>query len=69
MGDARMRVGPATTDDFLTWPGDGRAKRYELVNGQVRAMSPGSAVHGLIQATLTGIIRQHLRMPAASAKS
>jgi len=29
-----------TLGEFLVWPGDGTAKRYELVDGVVRAMSP-----------------------------
>lgn len=62
------RTLPTTTDEFLTWPGDGRAKHYELVDGRVRAMSPASALHGLIQATLASIIRQHLRESGSACK-
>lgn len=62
MSDATARLPtPATVDEFLAWPGDGRAKRYELVDGQVRAMSPGSIVHGVIQLTFGSMIRDHLR--------
>ena len=49
-----------TVDDFLDWPGDGTAKRYQLVDGEPRAMAPASATHGVIQATLTSLIRNRL---------
>ncbi len=61
MSDVRAERWPTTADEFLTWPGDGRAKHYELVDGDVRAMSPASVFHGVIQATLAAMIRQHLR--------
>ena len=61
MSDVRTERWPTTTDEFLTWPGDGRAKHYELVDEEVRAMSPASAFRGAIQATLAAMIRQHLR--------
>src|SRR3954462_10739806 len=46
--------------DFLEWPGDGRAKRHQLVDGEVRAMAPASATHGRIQAALTFLLDRHL---------
>ena len=49
-----------TVDDFVDWPGDGTAKRYQLVDGEPRAMAPASATHGVIQATLASIIRNRL---------
>jgi Uma2 family endonuclease len=49
-----------TTADFLDWPGDGAAKAYQLVDGEPRAMSPASATHGLIQATLAQLIGRRL---------
>jgi Uma2 family endonuclease len=46
--------------EFLSWePGDGR--RYELVDGQPRAMAPTSAVHGVLQAQLASRLHNHLR--------
>ena len=67
MSDAAARLPtPATVGAFLAWPGDGRAKRYELVDGQVRAMSPGSVVHGIIQLTFGSMIREHLRASGSS---
>jgi Uma2 family endonuclease len=49
-----------TYADFLDWPGDGTAKRYQLVDGDPCAMAPASATHGLIQAKLARIIDEHL---------
>ena len=45
--------------DFLAWePGDGL--RYELVDGEPRAMAPASPVHGLLQGRLATLITEHL---------
>ena len=41
-----------TKDDFLAWPGDGTGRTYQLVDGEVRAVSPGSTTHAAIQANL-----------------
>jgi Uma2 family endonuclease len=38
--------------EFLLWPGDGRAKRYQLIDGEVRPMAPASRIHAVIQANL-----------------
>ncbi|HEX4765803.1 MAG TPA: Uma2 family endonuclease [Lichenihabitans sp.] len=61
MSDVRAERWPTTADQFLAWPGDGRAKRYELVDGEICGMSPASAFHGIIQLTLGSMIRQTLR--------
>jgi Uma2 family endonuclease len=45
-----------TAADFLDWPGDGSGRKFQLVDGEVRAMSPGSATHGTIQANLARLI-------------
>jgi Uma2 family endonuclease len=50
-----------TTDQFIRWPGDGTGQRYELVDGQLRAMAPPSSTHGLIQMTVGAMIREHLK--------
>ena len=50
-----------TADEFLAWPGDGTGTKYQLVDGVLRAMVPASAIHGRMQASLAGIIRDHLR--------
>jgi Uma2 family endonuclease len=49
-----------TVADFLNWPGDGCAKRYQLIDGEVRAMAPASVTHGAIQATLARLIGNRL---------
>ena len=45
-----------TVADFLAWPGDGTGRKFQLVDGEVRAMSPGSTAHGRIQSTLARLI-------------
>jgi Uma2 family endonuclease len=45
-----------TVADFLVWPGDGTGRRFQLVDGEVRAMSPGSTTHGRIQSSLARLI-------------
>lgn len=49
-----------TIDEFLEWTATA-AGRFELVDGDVRAMAPASGTHGLIQTELTFLIRQHLK--------
>jgi Uma2 family endonuclease len=49
-----------TAADFLDWPGDGSGRKFQLVDGEVRAMSPGSATHGTIQMTLGRLIGNSL---------
>jgi Uma2 family endonuclease len=44
-------------DEFIAWaPGD----RWELIDGQPRAMAPASATHGIIQARLASVLTRHL---------
>jgi Uma2 family endonuclease len=45
-----------TVAEFLDWPGDGTGRKFQLVDGELRAMSPGSATHGTIQMTLGRLI-------------
>ena len=45
-----------TVADFLDSPGDGSGRKFQLVDGELRAMSPGSATHGTIQMTLGRLI-------------
>ena len=45
-----------TADDFLAWPGDGTGRTFQLVDGEVRPMSPASPTHALIQADLTYLL-------------
>jgi Uma2 family endonuclease len=42
------RPRPMTVAEFLEWPGDGTGRRFELVDGELRPMSPGSQTHGRI---------------------
>ena len=39
-----------TADDFLAWPGDGTGRTFQLVDGEVRPVSPASRIHGAVQA-------------------
>jgi len=50
-----------TVADFLAWPGDGTGQKFQLVDGEVRVMSPASAAHAVIQANLTSELHRHLR--------
>jgi Uma2 family endonuclease len=48
-----------TVRDFLGWEsGDGL--RYELVDGEPRAMAPAAAIHALLQSRLSRLIGNHL---------
>ena len=48
-----------TADDLLRLPDDGT--RRELVRGEIQSMSPASARHGEIIATITFFLTQHVR--------
>jgi Uma2 family endonuclease len=50
-----------TVAEFLAWPGDGTGRKFQLVDGKVRAMAPPSAAHAVIQTNLAADIREHLR--------
>jgi len=49
-----------TTAEFFAWPGDGSGRRYQLVDGEVRAISTGTTTRGLIQARLAYLIANQL---------
>jgi hypothetical protein len=52
--------------DFLNWePDDGF--RYELVDGELRAVAPASTIHGFLQNELDSALRGKL-MPGGSLK-
>jgi Uma2 family endonuclease len=59
MGNAVGRDAPhhMTVDEFIAWAGDGR---WELVDGEPRAMAPASATHGIIHARVGFLVNQHL---------
>lgn len=50
-----------TADEFLAWPGDGSGRRFQLVDGEIRPLSPASSTHGLIQAHLAWLLNTALR--------
>jgi Uma2 family endonuclease len=50
------RPHPTTVAEFLDWPGDGSGRRFQLVDGELRPMSPGSPTHGTIQSNLSRLI-------------
>lgn len=52
-----------TADEFLAWSGDGTGVSYELVDGELRAMSPASTTHGAIQSAIARHIGNHLDVP------
>lgn len=48
-----------TVAEFLAWPGDGTGRKCQLIDGEVRVMSPGSAVHAIIQNNMGYELRRH----------
>jgi Uma2 family endonuclease len=57
MQEALSKLPPSiTVAEFLDWPGDGSGRKFQLVDGELRAMSPGTAAHGTIQITLGALI-------------
>ena len=49
-----------TVAEFLDWPGDRSGRKFELADGESRAMAPASATHGRIQATVARLLGNHL---------
>lgn len=62
MSDAATKLPPAkmTVAEFLDWDSTGHTGKLELVEGQVRAMSPASGTHALVQARLAILIGSQL---------
>jgi Uma2 family endonuclease len=50
-----------TAAEFLDWAGDDTHRKFELVNGEPRAMAPASGTHGTMQITIGSVLRAHLR--------
>ena len=48
-----------TVDEFLDWARDAPGK-WELVDGEPRAMAPAAVIHGIFQAYLTYLLTRHL---------
>ena len=59
---------PMTVDEFIAWD-DGRGGKYQLVDGEVRAMSPASTTHGTIQSNLARLLTTHLDLPGNRCRS
>jgi Uma2 family endonuclease len=49
-----------TIEEFLDWSGDGSGQKFELVDGEPRAMAPAGVPYGIIQATLARFLGTHL---------
>jgi Uma2 family endonuclease len=56
-----------TVGEFLKWDADD-GRRYELVDGEPRAMAPASTLHGFLQNELGSLIRNHLRDKASGCE-
>lgn len=57
-----------TADEFLAWEGDGTGRRFELVDGVLRAMAPAAVNHGVIQGQLAYLLKRHIiehKLPCA----
>lgn len=57
-----------TVAEFLAWPGDGTARKFQLVDGELRAMSPAGAAHGSIQTDLGYALRRHMIEQGSSCR-
>jgi len=55
-----------TVAEFLDWDGGGEGERYQLVNGEPRAMAPASITHGILQSTVARLLGNHLAERGAS---
>ena len=49
-----------TVAEFLDWPGDGSRRKFQLIDGDPRAMAPASITHGIIQANFARLSGNHL---------
>ena len=49
-----------TVAEFLDWPGEGSRRKFQLIDGEPRAMARASVTHGIIQANLAGLLGNHL---------
>lgn len=48
-------------NDFLAWPGDGTGRKIQLIDGEVRVVSPASQTHAAIQANLAYLLIRAIR--------
>lgn len=58
-----------TAKQFQAWAGDGIGGRYQLIDGEVRAMSPASTTHGTIQGELYRLIGNHLKASRSKCRA
>ncbi len=57
-----------TVDEFLAWePGDGR--KWELVDGELRAMAPAKPTHAFLQNEMAALLRNHLLAQESTCRS
>jgi Uma2 family endonuclease len=56
-----------TVSEFLKWDSDD-GRRYELVDGEPRAMAPASTIHGFLKNELGSLIGNHLRDTASGCE-
>ena len=64
MSAAVKSPGRMTVDQFLNWdPGGGG--RWQLLDGEPRAMAPANRTHGALQGELSRLIGNHLRARAS----
>jgi Uma2 family endonuclease len=57
-----------TVDEFLKWDSED-GYRYELVDGEPRAMAPASTVHGFLQNEMGRLIGNHLLDEASGCEA
>lgn len=53
---AKAPLPKMTVEEFLVLDGTGHVGKLELVEGQVRAMSPASGTHALVQGNIAGLL-------------
>jgi Uma2 family endonuclease len=49
-----------TVAEFLDWFGDDTNRKFELVDGEPRAMAPASGTHGTLQSNFARLLGNHL---------
>ncbi len=49
-----------TIEEFLDWSGDSSGKKFELVDGEPRAIAPAGIPHGIMHGTLARLLGTHL---------
>ena len=68
MAEARRATIPMTAAEFRRWA-DRQPGKWELVDGQPRAMAPASLTHGLIQAWAAFLINRHLEDTGSACRA